>query len=252
MKLFSALILLLFVFVSVCFQTAATAHKNPSSLKVTQSNIVDKKVSSTVQCSKDELESLRYSVERALVGDKTRKIKKFVYELNAIGVTFALCFEINNNTSEFLNSCSIVKYYRENIRRIMRTYMTIYFGSKRMMKYHYGVYFYVIDHNDLKEKACKSPVFRKPQIPHKVKPVKTVLSERILDMMSYLQIEYLYFWQDGYWPMDLFHMERDKLQLLIKCDHFKENKFRLFIKSKYTADYGQLDYKVLLHQKRHV
>ena len=246
MKFFTVSLLFLFVFLSIFCSTSA---KISSSKKGTRGHIVDKKTSSTLECSRDELENFYLSAESALEGTEETKFKTFVYELNAIGIKFSLAFE-HNSTSDLSNACSTVKYYRENIRRITRIYMNIYLNSRTVRKYHYGFYFRVKDTGYLNEKICKNAVFRKRQTPHKVKPVKVVLEERFTDFVSYRRKEYLVFWQEEYWPMDLFHVEKDKLQLLIKCDYFKDSRFQLFIKSKYTADYDKLTYHVLLHQKR--
>ena len=242
MKLFTISLVFWFVFLSIFFSISA---KSSSLKKGIRGHIVDKKISSTLECSKDELEIFYLSAERALEGTEKTKLKTFVYELNAIGVKFSLVFE-HNSTSDLSNACSTVKYYRKNIRRITRIYMNIYLNSRIVKKYHYGFYFIVKDTNDLNEKICKNAVFRKRQTPHKVKPVKTVLEERFIDLMSFQRKEYLALWQEDYWPMDLFHVEKDKLQLIIKCDYFEDTRFQLFIKSKYTADYEKLTYEILL------
>ena len=221
MKFLLFTIHVLFVFLAVCFLTSATVYKNSDSMNIIQHI-------KPVQCNEKELNYFHFLVEKAFVGNKTLKTKRFFYEAIAGGLIFSLYFKINNSQSELLNSCSTVKYYRENIRSLQKAFHSNYMASKSSKAFQYDAYHLIKDHRDIKKYVCKNPVFRKPTSSHKSESIFILLEEKVVERKLYLLKTHLNKYRTGWRPMEL-----NVLQLLIKCDYFEEEKFKLFIKFDY-------------------
>ena len=130
MKYFNCLALLIIALLSVVFQTLAAVNPNSTLINITQNEFVDNSTSSNNQCNTKEMEKFRVSVGKALIENKTRKIRNFVFEVNAVGIKFSLSFKASNNSQDLMKHCSTVKYYRENVIFLSRIFVLDYYGSK--------------------------------------------------------------------------------------------------------------------------
>ena len=233
MKYYNGFTLSMVAFLSVIFQTSATVNPNSTSKNATQSDSVDISKLSKDQCNSVEMEKFRVSVGKALMGNKTRKIRNFIFEVNAVGIKFSLSFKASNNSQDLKKHCSTVKYYRENVLFLSRVFVLTYYWSKNATISLDGLTWNVRDQVLVRRRVCDNPDIRKL-----IKATEKFEWEKVTYEGSILKTrtvtKHLGKYRNGYWLL-----EKNKFQFLLKCNYFAEEKFRLIIESELSADINQ-------------